>query len=66
MKRVVELDVLCDMASAIVEREWDKTHEEPHTIEESNGDVHYIDEVQDEFNQVLDILDDICNNNRGE
>lgn len=59
----VEMDVLCEMASAIVERQFfidSKTGEE-HSFTDENGDIRYIESVQDEFNVVLDILDEIAN-----
>jgi len=57
------MEMMCELASAIVEREWYKTHWESDTpdYEDEQGDIHYIDEVQDEFNEVLDIIDDILN-----
>jgi hypothetical protein len=60
---MVTTDILSELASAIVEREWYKTHWESDTpdYEAENGDIHYIDEVQDEFNEVLDLLDEILN-----
>jgi len=60
---MVETDVLCELASAIVERQWYKTHweSENHSYEAENGDIHYIDEVQDEFNEVLDLIEGVLN-----
>jgi hypothetical protein len=58
----VPMDVLVEMASAIVERQWDKENAPvPHSHEDENGDIIYRSEVQDEFNEVLDILDEIAN-----
>lgn len=58
---MIGMDVKCEIASAIVERQWNKTHweSEPHSIESENGDIRYIEEVQDEFNNILDIIDEI-------
>jgi hypothetical protein len=53
---------LVEMASAIVERQWDKeNYPVPHTYQAENGDFQYREEVQDEFLEVLDILDEIAN-----
>lgn len=61
-QKTIPMDVLVDMASAIVERQWDKdNYPVPHTYMEENGDYRYREEVQDEFNEVLDILDKIAN-----
>lgn len=62
MSRVIEMDIMCELASAIVERQWDKeNHFENHSYEAPNGDLRYHEDVQDEFNQVLDIIDTIVN-----
>lgn len=62
MGYAVGMDVLCELASAIVERQWEKVnYPKPHSIRESNGDIRYIDEVQDEFNEVLDMVETILN-----
>lgn len=59
----VGMDVVSELASAIVERQWNRTHHsnEPHTVVEENGDWRYVEEAQDEFNSVLDLIDEILN-----
>ena len=59
----VGMDVLSELASAIVERQWNKTHwnNEPHTIQEKNGDYRYVEEAQDEFNEVLGLVEETLN-----
>ena len=60
--QTLEMDVMSEIASEIVERQWNKNHyPHPHTVEQENGDWRYIEEVQDEFNAVLDIIDNIAN-----
>lgn len=59
----VPMDVVCELASAIVERQFfidSKTGDE-HSFVDENGDTRYIESVQDEFNVVLDIIDEILN-----
>jgi len=61
---MITTEVLCELASAIVERQFYKDNafnSLEHSYEAENGDIHYIDEVQDEFNEVLDLLDEILN-----
>ena len=58
---MISTDILCELASAIVERQWYKTHLNNHSYVEDNGDIHYIDEVQDEFNEVLDLIEGVLN-----
>ena len=60
---IVTTDILCELASSIVERQWYKTHweSENHSYEADNGDIMYKEEVQDEFNEVLDLIDNILN-----
>ncbi len=58
---MVETEVLSELASAIVEREWYKTHSTNHSFTASNGDLVYKQEVQDEFCEVLDLIDNILN-----
>ena len=59
----VEMDTVCELASAIVERQWFKTHgfDTPHSFTDENGDIRYVEAAQDEFNIVLDIVDEILN-----
>lgn len=60
--QTVGMDVLCELASTIVERQWNKEHyPKEHSYVDEQGDIRYIEEVQDEFNVVLDIVDDILN-----
>ena len=60
--QTVEMDTMSELASAIVERQWYKTHwNKEHSFTDDNGDIRYIESVQDEFNAVLDIIDDILN-----
>lgn len=63
MSKLVPMDVMCELASAIVERDWAKTHweSEPHSTENEHGDVQYVEEAQAEFNEVLDLIDEIVN-----
>lgn len=63
MNRVIEMDVLCELASEIVERQWNKEHNwsGEHSYIAENGDTMYIEEVQDEFNKVLDLCDEVLN-----
>ena len=58
---IVTTDILCELTSAIVDREWYKTHSSSPMVEEENGDFRYKEEVQDEFNKMLDIIDTILN-----
>lgn len=61
----VDMDVMSELASEIVERQWHKENWNisgvDHSFTDENGDTRYIEEVQDEFNSVLDIIDDILN-----
>jgi hypothetical protein len=59
----VEMDTLCELASAIVERQFEQRNggNADHSYIAENGDVRYIEEVQDEFNSVLDIVETIIN-----
>lgn len=58
----VDMDTICEIASEIVERQWRKDHPDTdHSFTDTNGDIRYIEAVQDEFNTVLDIVDDILN-----
>jgi len=58
---MVDMEMMCELASAIVERQWHKNNLSDHSFTASNGDVVYKEEVQDEFGEVLDIIDDILN-----
>ena len=58
----VEMDTVCELTSEIVERQWNKEHyPTPHTVKQANGDWRYIEEVQDEFILVMDLIDEILN-----
>jgi hypothetical protein len=60
-------EILCELASAIVERQFYKDNVLnglDHSFTDSNGDIRYIDEVQDEFNQILDIIEEILNGDK--
>ena len=59
----VDMETLSELASEIVERQFykDNGFNTNHSYTANNGDIHYIEAVQDEFNNVLDILDDILN-----
>lgn len=63
MSKLVEMDVLCELASEIVERQWNKDHQwsGEHSYIDEAGDLKYIEEVQDEFNKVLDLCDEVLN-----
>jgi len=54
---------LADLASEIVERQWHKQNPQgkAHSFYDTNGDLRYREEVQDEFNEILDILDEYIN-----
>lgn len=67
ISRAVEMDLLCELASELVERAHYKKHfSKQHSFKDLNGDIRYIDEVQDEFNIVLDILDEYLNGEKSE
>lgn len=59
------MDEKCELASAIVDYVWsDVLHKiTPHTVEkkDGNGDRcdYYVEQAQDIFNNVLDIIDDV-------
>lgn len=62
------MDVMVEIASAIVERQFyidnegnSSSSDDEHTFTDTNGDIRYIEPVQDEFNKVLDIIDSIAN-----
>ena len=58
----VGMDVLCELTCAIVERQWyQNSPTKNHSYIADNGDNMYIDEVQDEFNQVLGLVELILN-----
>jgi len=58
----VTMDVVCELTSEIVERQWNsENYPKPHSYTAENGDLRYIEEVQDEFNSVLDLVDTILN-----
>ena len=58
---MIETEVLSELASAIVERDWYKTHSTNHSFTASNGDLVYREEVQQEFIEVLDLIEEILN-----
>lgn len=64
MSKIVEMDVLCETASALVaylvERYTDWPLAELEVVAD-NGDIGYSDRVQTLFGNVLDILDDQIN-----
>lgn len=59
------MDVLCELASEIVERQWHKENWDvsgvDHSFVDSSGNLTYIEEVQREFEEVLDLLETILN-----
>jgi hypothetical protein len=56
----MQTDEKCELASAIVDYIWRGVHQQvaDHSYTENNGDVRYVDEAQDIFNNVLDIIDE--------
>ena len=61
---MVDMEMMCELASAIVERQFYKDNafnSLEHSFTASNGDIVYTEEVQDEFGEVLDIIDNILN-----
>ena len=61
---MITTDILCELASAIVERQFYKDNafnDLEHSYKADNGDIMYKEEVQDEFNEVLDLIDNILN-----
>lgn len=60
---IIDMDIVCELASEIVERQWNKTHweSEPHSYVAENGDIRYVEEAQDEYLEVLDVIDNILN-----
>lgn len=60
---VMEMDQLSELASEIVERHWNKLYNftRGHSFYDTNGDLRYVEEAQDEFNKVLDLLDEHIN-----
>lgn len=63
--RVVEMDVMCELASEITDYIWFSSlrhadNDEP-DFEDENGDTIYKDEAQDIFNIVLDKIDETIN-----
>ena len=67
---MISTDILCDLASAIVERQHEKDNREMseklgytlhHSYTADNGDIIYREEVQQEFIEVLDLIDEIVN-----
>jgi len=61
---MVDMEMMCELASAIVERQWYKNNLSDPSFTASNGDIVYKEEVQDEFGKVLDIIDDILNGDK--
>lgn len=62
--QTVDMDVMSELASAIVERQFNKdnaNNNNSHSFFDDNGDWVYYDEVQDEFNSVLEIIDSTLN-----
>lgn len=59
------MDVMCEMASDIVNYIWftvlHHADHYDHTIEDENGDFVYREEAQDIFNAVLDHIDNVAN-----
>ena len=61
---MISTDILCELASSIVERQFYKDNafnDLEHSYEADNGDIMYKEEVQDEFNEVLDLVESILN-----
>lgn len=64
MSRLVEMDMMCELASDIVEYIVTYHTDIPLAeleVTEENGDLRYSDRVQDIFNEVLDIVDEDLN-----
>ena len=61
MARNVEMDMMAELASAIVERQWHKKHTTDHSVTTKDGDIHYIPSVEKEFCEVLDVIDNVLN-----
>ena len=63
----VGMDVVSDLASELVDYIWySHVHKgeltpPDHSFTAENGDITYVDEAQDIFNTVLDIVDDELN-----
>lgn len=61
MNRQVEMDVMCELASEIVESYWyQKYHKDDHSFM-LNDELAYKPEAKADFNRVLDIIDDVLN-----
>ena len=61
---MISTDILCELASAIVERQLYKDNafnDLEHSYTADNGDIMYREEVQDEFIEVLDLIEEIVN-----
>ena len=64
---MITTEVLCELASAIVERQFYKDNafnSLEHSFTASNGDIVYTEEVQDEFGEVLDLIEEILNGDK--
>lgn len=61
--RTVEHDVVCELASAIVERQFhkDKGFRAIHSYVDETGALVYKPEVEKEFNSMVDLIDEILN-----
>lgn len=59
----MKMDQKCELASELVDYIWycvinkNKVMFNDHSYTDKNGDIKYIDEVQDIFNAILDIVD---------
>lgn len=61
--QTVDMEVVSELASAIVERQFFINHpySHHHSYIDENGDYGYVEEVQEEFSAVYGILDGILN-----
>lgn len=54
------MDEKCEIASKVVDYVWYclMKKEEVHSFIDQDGTEHYIDEAQDIFNRIIDLIDD--------
>lgn len=60
-KYEVPMDELCELTSRVIENNYTMLRDRPHSITDENGEIRYVDEAQDMFNETLDIIDNYLN-----
>lgn len=61
----IPTDELCELTTNIVDYVWAIKHDTPtpppHTVTEDNGEVHYVKDAQDIYENIYDLIDNYIN-----